>query len=787
MLPTMTDSPLTWARYYRALGWIPLPIASRRDVPDEAEHATRAKRPMVLWGGGRWIAQPPTDEQLVEWWGEDDGRGIFLLTGPGSGLTVIDVDTYKGGDASPWEPLATVVANTARGGVHLYFAEHPTAKTDNDQRAPGVDIRGKGGGVVAPSGTGSGRSFVRFELPLAPYPAPAPTSKPTAPPTMSTGGPTLIFKPDPTKAGSFAEVVSTTRPDGTKNASAKEIVGMLCRRAALPADALAAALGLLDGANEEELLRPAWEAALSAPMVRPKSFVVQFIRAWNSLRCDPPWEDHKAEAVAESLWRTASSSETTTPNAVAPTEQAEPLARVAVETPPPPPGDDLDLLFPRASKCRDSASIARDRHGKKLSCEKLPPNLNERGFLDDSLPFGTGLGKWLNDALGGGIRPRYFGLLVAKRHKAGKTAFMDQLLTGLTMQGAQHYLDAKAGKPSGPIIQVWTLTEMPSTELEDRGICRYIGCPQDALAAGDSTVTLPWVIEAAARAGISPGAMTEQIFNRAYSAVDTDSLFKISRELRRYVPTEVFPAENRTTGEKSCQEGVLLLRKLAEYIAYDRARLADDAGVPVSAVWPVLFIDPVHRFIDASSGEIAGVDAMVKELRQMANGRASDGSDAMIVFCTADTNKASAGEGKPLKATEVVSASAMVTRAVRGTQSLCHLPNAGMLLETTPINGPGNGPMKWRATIHLGFSRGSAVTEDAFPFDYEPASGRFTAIEPPPKPVPAQVAHTASADSPGGAALSFTPPEKPKRGAAGRAAVAKKTKPQLAQEEVSTT
>lgn len=735
--PTMNDPPLTWARFYRSLGWIPLPIASRRDVPDEAEHATRAKRPMLRWGGGVWIAQPPTDEQVLEWWGQDDGRGIFLLTGPGSGLTVIDVDTYKGGSSAPWESLATVIANTARGGVHLYFAESPTAKTDNDQRAPGVDIRGKGGGVVAPSGTGSaGREFVRFELPLAPYPEPA---KPAAPPTMSTGGATLTFKIDPAKAGSFADVVSTTRRDGTKNASAKEIVGMLCRPVPLPADALAAALALLDGTAEEEALRPSWEGLLMAPMIRPQAFVVQFLLAWNSVRCDPPWPDDKVVQVAASLWRTASSSEATAPpTADAPTTEPPAPPRVGTED------AYFECLSTSGAEGWGIDEIEADFEREPLDWASLPGNLDYAGHPDASAPYGNGIGSWLNEGLGGGLTPGYFLVIGAKRAKGGKTAFTDQALTGLGMAGAKAYLAALKGEDAGPIMIPFVLSEMPLKDLEQRGAARYIGCDQSIFRRGRSAHLAPGIIAWANKARVSPEQMLAQTQNRMRSEARKDSLFNVARRLRRYINPTRFPVGERL--------GSKLLEHVAAIIRHRRAQVAQETGRSVNDIWPLLFVDPLQRYGDHEGGDVTSIDVVLNGLRAIAN------DDRVIVIATSDTNKVSASEGPPKKKEEKLLPDAMVAKVTRGTYAIGHIPDATIAIEVEPGNvSQDPNELERRALVYVGLSRWSAGSDEPYPFRYFPRTGRFLPIEPASERV-AQVATTATAsDAPGKESFTFNP------------------------------
>jgi len=93
---------------------------------------------------------------IAEKWsgGEDSSFGI--ATGHRSGVFVVDVDVRD--DRNGLEALAamgefpeTYTVRTPTGGYHFYFAlpDFPV-KTSGNQVAPGVDIRGEGGFVVAP-------------------------------------------------------------------------------------------------------------------------------------------------------------------------------------------------------------------------------------------------------------------------------------------------------------------------------------------------------------------------------------------------------------------------------------------------------------------------------------------------------------------------------------------------------------------------------------------------------------------------------------------------------------
>jgi len=118
-----------------------------------------------------------------------------LPTGGRSGLLVVDIDPSHGGlaslerlRASGYGLPATLSATTGGGGRHLYY-RHPggrplpnaTGELPGAGPAPGIDVRGDGGYVVAPpSGHVSGGRYSWEQLAaLAPmptwmYPSPVP-------------------------------------------------------------------------------------------------------------------------------------------------------------------------------------------------------------------------------------------------------------------------------------------------------------------------------------------------------------------------------------------------------------------------------------------------------------------------------------------------------------------------------------------------------------------------------------------------------------------------------------
>lgn len=98
----------------------------------------------------KWPDAPnPTLEQLTEWAGIGN---IGVLTGPRSGVIVIDVDERKGGDVAKLNLPPTPTVSTGGGGWHLYFRNPDGPKIGNStgKLGPHVDVRGAGGQVVLP-------------------------------------------------------------------------------------------------------------------------------------------------------------------------------------------------------------------------------------------------------------------------------------------------------------------------------------------------------------------------------------------------------------------------------------------------------------------------------------------------------------------------------------------------------------------------------------------------------------------------------------------------------------
>ena len=112
------------------------------------------KTPLV-----KWADEATTDRaRIADWWQQYPDANIGIATGARSGNLVLDIDAGHGGEESLRTLLGefgdlprTPQAHTGGGGRHVVFA-HPGREVRNSagKVAPGIDVRGDGGYIVAP-------------------------------------------------------------------------------------------------------------------------------------------------------------------------------------------------------------------------------------------------------------------------------------------------------------------------------------------------------------------------------------------------------------------------------------------------------------------------------------------------------------------------------------------------------------------------------------------------------------------------------------------------------------
>jgi len=138
-------------------GWSVVPVHTPRDGRcscGRPDCPSPGKHPRLRWDA--WQRRRPTADLVRRWWRRWPDANLGVVTGDVSGVIVVDVDPRSGGDGSlegleaGYGPLpATVEAQTGGGGRHLYL-RCPGRPVVPRPVAPGLDLKGDGGLVVAP-------------------------------------------------------------------------------------------------------------------------------------------------------------------------------------------------------------------------------------------------------------------------------------------------------------------------------------------------------------------------------------------------------------------------------------------------------------------------------------------------------------------------------------------------------------------------------------------------------------------------------------------------------------
>ncbi|WP_185124041.1 bifunctional DNA primase/polymerase [Streptomyces sp. TLI_185] len=177
---------------YAARGWRVHPLVPSRKIPLWHREDRCPRIGDCVTGHVKWTQRATTDtDTIVKWWTANPAANVSVVTGPASGVWVLDVDDKddpvrgvgspslaalerEHGDLPP-----TYTVGTGSVGVHHYFTYegvdfhlgNPASKL-----APGLDIRAEGGQVVAPPSRVDDPKHVMAYVvldPRPPVPAPA--------------------------------------------------------------------------------------------------------------------------------------------------------------------------------------------------------------------------------------------------------------------------------------------------------------------------------------------------------------------------------------------------------------------------------------------------------------------------------------------------------------------------------------------------------------------------------------------------------------------------------------
>ena len=133
----------------------------------------RDKTPLITWR--EYQERLPTRDEVQSWWACWPNANVGVVTGGVSGIVVLDLDGEEGEEEVRRRGVPRTPTVMTGKGWHLYFA-HPGFEVRNFARkAPGLDLRGDGGYVVAPPSVHPSGAVYRWEanpheVPLAPLP-----------------------------------------------------------------------------------------------------------------------------------------------------------------------------------------------------------------------------------------------------------------------------------------------------------------------------------------------------------------------------------------------------------------------------------------------------------------------------------------------------------------------------------------------------------------------------------------------------------------------------------------
>jgi len=163
--------------------------------------------------------------QIAEWWRLYPDANIGIATG--QGLLVVDIDPRSGGSLEALNAVVplptTAILRTGGGGLHLYFSYDPTLTIRNSasKLAPGIDIRGENGYVVAPPSIHASGNRYRWDKRGGYIPAPATLLQllmdkaPTRPAAKETPqGPASLFVTEGKRSSTLVSLAGSLRNQG---------------------------------------------------------------------------------------------------------------------------------------------------------------------------------------------------------------------------------------------------------------------------------------------------------------------------------------------------------------------------------------------------------------------------------------------------------------------------------------------------------------------------------------------------------------------------------------------
>ncbi len=244
------------ARSYLARGWSVIPVRAG------------GKHPLVNWEP--FQHRLPEEKEILAWFRHWSDANLAIVTGKVSGLVVLDVDPRHGGDDSLRDLEhrfgalpETVEAISGGGGRHIYFAHPGDVMRNRVGLAPGIDLRGDGGMIIAPPSVHPNGRCYEWEVSHHPDDVPIAPIPPWLM-TLARGETPYLGHP----ISHWQNLVRQGVAEGSRNNTIASLTGHL----------------LWHGVDPE--------------------VAAELLLCWNRVRCRPPLSDDEVARTVESITRT---------------------------------------------------------------------------------------------------------------------------------------------------------------------------------------------------------------------------------------------------------------------------------------------------------------------------------------------------------------------------------------------------------------------------------------------------------------------------------------------------
>ena len=205
---------------YARAGWAVFPVKPR------------GKHPICRHG----VKDATIDQDVIcAWWSRSPGANIGLAIPPG--FLVVDIDSRDALEKLRGDRLPKTARATTGRGIHLWYSVANAEVRNAVGFLPGVDIKARGGYVVAPPSIHPSGAVYRWQVGLDPrWVTPCPgwildrIASPSSKPSPSRSGHSRSGR----STADWHRTIAGTIPEGQRNQTLARVAGLLFRR--LPAE-----------------------------------------------------------------------------------------------------------------------------------------------------------------------------------------------------------------------------------------------------------------------------------------------------------------------------------------------------------------------------------------------------------------------------------------------------------------------------------------------------------------------------------------------------------------------